>query len=821
VKSFAYTAVDSAGQPTSGTVEAADWPAAQALLTSRGLRDCRHLSADSAMAGAKPLNAADALELATYLSQLIKAELPLAGSLRAAAADLPKGNLSGAMKDLAARLEIGESLDTALDALGRRLPARLRAMVVAGARGGQLTQTLDAILAHERAMDELGSQLTGAAAYPLVIMIFLAGWLLFAAMWLVPAMQLDSLLDDFGVQNTGHARTMKEFSRVIPPLILGTVVVSLLAVLGALVVGGRSGLSRLVAHLPLIGAAWWYRGLADFCGLLSIFLKQQIPLGESLRLTSTSTRDPAIAAAARQAAARVERGEDLAGCLAAAPLFPPTVVCLVRWGEEHAALPPVLSDSRQMFAERFEQQVQLVRWILPPIVFLLAAISVCLVVGSIYGPLMQLIQDLATFTGPSRSPAWFFSSRIQLSGVASVFVAGLTAIMAAQLLKSIEAEVGASLRVIRYTGLLLVASAAFGVCLLAAGWWGLGLWAAIAVVWLRAALHNRRVQKRNFLAVLTLAAKRQLPLAPLAMAFAQEQEGGFALRSREMARNLERGMPLADAITLSSGVMPPEAPLAAHLAAASGDLPDSLSAATRNRVFDRTLLRPVVLRSLYVFPAMVLFVLYMKIKIEPSLVRIFSDFDIELPWLTRRVIGGNSGGVIIGFVLVLVALTLIALLGWLQWIGWLKPRLPILKRTSNWVEMAVVLRVLALAARLQRPLPGMLHVLSNLHPKVSVRDRLRLVVWQTNNGVPWQDSLRQQKLLSKADAAMLAAAQRNGNLSWALTEMAESFERRASHRLQAIAQIILPLLMLPLGLVIMALAIAYFAPLPLLIESLS
>ncbi len=819
MKSFNYTGVDQDGRSTSGTVEAADWATARAILTARGLHDCRHSTDESVTSSTRPLSAADALELASYLSQLIKAELPLSGSLRAAAADLPPGNLAATMQALAARLEQGETLTTALEALGRRLPRRLRAMVVAGVGSGRLTQTLDAILAHERTMDELGSQMMRATTYPLLVLLFFAAWLLFAALWLIPAMQLDSLLNDFGIQNSDNARYLKEFSTVVPPLILGSVVVSALAVVAALVIGGRSGLSRLVAHLPLVGAAWSDRGLADFCGLLGIFLEQQLPLGEALSATAASTRDPAIAKAALQAAARVDRGEDLAGCLASLPLFPPTVVGLIHWGARRGALAPVLADGRQMLIERFEQQVQLVRLVIPPIVFLLAAVTVFLVVGSFYGALFKLIQDLSSFGG-SRSPTVWFNSQIQLSGAVSVLVAGLTAIVAAQLLRSIEREVDTSVRLIRYTGLLLVSSGALGICLLGAGWWGLGLWAMIVVVWFRAASHSRRVQKRGFLGLLTLAAKRQLPLAPLALAFAQEQEGGFAWRARSMARNLERGMSLADAITLSTGVMPPEAALAAHLAAGSGDLPGSLGAVVRNRIFDRAMLGPILLRSLYIFPALVFFVLFMKIKIEPSMVKIFADFDIELPWITQRVINWGGDSAIIPIELALMAMLLFSVLGYLQWNGWLKPRLPILKRTSNWVEMAVVLRVLALASRLHRPLASMLHVLSNLHPKLSVRDRLRWVVWQINNGVPWQDSLRQQKLLSKADAAMLAAAQRNGNLSWALTEMAESFERRASHRLQALAQVILPLLLLPLGLVIMVLVVAYFAPLPLLIESL-
>jgi type II secretory pathway component PulF len=76
-------------------------------------------------------------------------------------------------------------------------------------------------------------------------------------------------------------------------------------------------------------------------------------------------------------------------------------------------------------------------------------------------------------------------------------------------------------------------------------------------------------------------------------------------------------------------------------------------------------------------------------------------------------------------------------------------------------------------------------------------------------------------LIGAADAAVLAAAQRSGNLSWALAEMADSFQRKATYRLQALAQVVLPLMMVPVGIFMCLLMVAYFAPLTKLILDLS
>ena len=71
------------------------------------------------------------------------------------------------------------------------------------------------------------------------------------------------------------------------------------------------------------------------------------------------------------------------------------------------------------------------------------------------------------------------------------------------------------------------------------------------------------------------------------------------------------------------------------------------------------------------------------------------------------------------------------------------------------------------------------------------------------------------------DAAVLASAQRVGNLDWALRELAESSDRRLGYRLQFWLQLIFPLIVLAVGALVFLLAVAYFLPLVTLITKLA
>ncbi|MGD9719844.1 MAG: type II secretion system F family protein [Pirellulales bacterium] len=354
-------------------------------------------------AAAPRLNSEQALELASYLSALARAELPLGPGLLAVASDLPAGRLASALRLLAARLEAGESLESALASLGAGLPQHMRAVMSAGARSGQLADTLDDLLTHERDMDDMGRRLWQTVSYPLLLISFLFVWLLFVSWWLIPHMEYASLAEDIDALNwsgrpsprePSYTQRMEEFARVTPALLLSLVGTTALVSCVAGLVGGRALLSRWLAYVPLVGPAWWNRSLVELSGLLAVFLKHELPLPESLRLTSSAGRDAAVRATAARAATETSAGRALAQSLAGDALFPPTMVKLVQWGEEHHALGSALERASQMYRERFELQLRLIRVVLPPLVFLLVAGSALLVAAGWLGSIAMAIRLL-------------------------------------------------------------------------------------------------------------------------------------------------------------------------------------------------------------------------------------------------------------------------------------------------------------------------------------------------------------------------------------------------------------------------------------------
>ena len=88
-------------------------------------------------------------------------------------------------------------------------------------------------------------------------------------------------------------------------------------------------------------------------------------------------------------------------------------------------------------------------------------------------------------------------------------------------------------------------------------------------------------------------------------------------------------------------------------------------------------------------------------------------------------------------------------------------------------------------------------------------------------GADWCESLFARGLIKQADLAILQAARRTGNLSWALREMADSNRRRLAYRLQALMHLLFPPVILAAGLVVMFFVVSLFIPLISLIQTLT
>jgi type II secretory pathway component PulF len=115
----------------------------------------------------------------------------------------------------------------------------------------------------------------------------------------------------------------------------------------------------------------------------------------------------------------------------------------------------------------------------------------------------------------------------------------------------------------------------------------------------------------------------------------------------------------------------------------------------------------------------------------------------------------------------------------------------------------------------------MIALLADAYPRPGVARRLERAADQVARGVHWCDALSAERLLSQADRAVLRAAERVGNLPWALAEMADSTARRFATRLRMAVDLLLPVVVLIMGVAVLFIFVSLFLPLVSMIQGLS
>ena len=346
---------------------------------------------------------------------------------------------------------------------------------------------------------------------------------------------------------------------------------------------------------------------------------------------------------------------------------------------------------------------------------------------------------------------------------------------------------------------------------------------SLVLIWL--VLHQfRSARKRTNATLLSIAVKNQIPVPDCITSFAREQGGRFETKAIAFADDLRNGMPLETAIPRHRGILPRFIELTTHI----GQTCDNLAAALKYDLASDLQFEPIrrafATRMLYLATILLLFaalITFIYSYLGRMYSGIFGDFEAQLPLATTILISylNQSLLTLMWFAVIVAAIVSLYIAAWS--LGFALPVPLGLGWFATRSARGTIERALAFPAEQQRPLGKMLDILAKYYPARSIRSKLKAARNEMNDGRDWIESLNSTSLLGKADVAVISAAQRAGNLAWALREMAESNERRLIYRLNALIQVGSVFMIVALGGLVLFLCVALFLPLAALIEALA
>lgn len=394
---FRYEAVDAAGRPRRGLLEAASARAVRDTLRGDGLfpTAVEAASQSAAMRADGTHLAPGILALTTrQLATLVASGMPLDQALAAVVEQADHPGVVRVLGAIREQVGAGESLSGALSRFPRTFSELYRGLVAVGAESGQLGGVLSRLADYLEARQALRQKFAAALIYPALVTVIALAVIATLLLYVVP--QIVAVYEQSRQTLPWLTRALiasSDFLRATGWYWLG--LFALLAIAAALLLRQERWRERWQALLlasPVVGTV--LRGLdtARFASTLAILTGSGAPLLRALETAAGVIWARPIRRAAQAASAHVREGVSLARALASQRVFPALLVHLVANGEQSGQLPAMLERAAREQDADVERRLTWLAALVQPVLIVFMGAIVLVLVLAVMLPIVSMNQ---------------------------------------------------------------------------------------------------------------------------------------------------------------------------------------------------------------------------------------------------------------------------------------------------------------------------------------------------------------------------------------------------------------------------------------------
>ncbi|HTV81786.1 MAG TPA: type II secretion system F family protein [Acidobacteriaceae bacterium] len=322
---------------------------------------------------------------------LIKAGLPILGSLEMLAKSQKNAIFSGHLQNVAARVRTGEPISAAFEAQGG-FPLMYTTTLLAGERSGNLEEVLGRYLSFQRVALAFRKKVKASLIYPTVLVFLVITMFIFMITFVVP--QFAKLYDQIGSKLPAITLFMLALGKAAQHYLL--YVAPLVAVVGFLLWKwsksdtGAERVDSVRIRLPIFGKIWLKYQVAMFARTLSTLLSGGIPLVPSLETAARTITSRRIGKAVAASVVSVREGKGLAKSLEATAVFPELATEMIEVGESTGALPQMLNSVAEFFEEDVQTALTASLALIEPAILIVMGAVVLTILIALYLPIFSM-----------------------------------------------------------------------------------------------------------------------------------------------------------------------------------------------------------------------------------------------------------------------------------------------------------------------------------------------------------------------------------------------------------------------------------------------
>ncbi len=333
-------------------------------------------------------------------STMVDAGVSLVRCLDVLSRQTSEPKLKKILLDIGERVEGGESLSRSMQRHPRTFSNLFIGLIRAGEVGGVLEESLQRLSQFLEKDVELRRKVKSALTYPVLVITFATGIVLFLVTFIVP--EFAKLFREIGLREDEFPKTTQFLIDLSNNLKNNYIVMILsgvaIVIAWRLFVGTRFGrrvADRIKLYVPVFGQLHRKVCLARFSRTMGTLLTSGVPILQAMETVAGTVGNAIMADAVMDARARIREGDRIGDPLEASKLFPPMVVHMIGVGEESGSLDYMLQKIADFYEAEVDAQLQSLTAALEPILIVGLGFVVGFIVISMFAPLLKVIDKLS------------------------------------------------------------------------------------------------------------------------------------------------------------------------------------------------------------------------------------------------------------------------------------------------------------------------------------------------------------------------------------------------------------------------------------------
>jgi type IV pilus assembly protein PilC len=420
---FAYEALNTAGKPQKGSVEATSSEEAIQRIKAQGFfpTAVREQKVKKSAVVGEPTKAlkkkkrggmsigkVSKKQLTTFtrqLSTLQDAGLPLLRSLQILEGQLKPGKLKNTLMGVCEDVEGGAALSEAMSKHPRAFDKLYCKMVAAGEIGGVLDVILQRLAEFMEKSMRLKRKIKGALVYPIVVVVVAIAILTFIMVFIIP--KFEEIFTDFGVELPGLTQWLISTSRWMAGNLPDQAVPGFVFVIAApffiyaffkLIRKAGPGKAAtdtiLLKFTPIFGKLIRKTTIARFTRTLGTLISAGVPILEAVTITSETSGNYVFEKALMKVHDSIREGESFADPLRESKTCDAIVVNMIDVGEETGELDAMLLKIADNYDEEVDVAVAALVSLLEPLMVVVIGLIVGTIVVAMFMPMVAMIESL-------------------------------------------------------------------------------------------------------------------------------------------------------------------------------------------------------------------------------------------------------------------------------------------------------------------------------------------------------------------------------------------------------------------------------------------